>query len=309
MPAEQAVRKYDHLQNAEYNFVPFSQIPQYRDANRSLLRKVVRRLPDNFVHVDPGSGTGLVAREMIGLLHGEKKGRIICVEPDEYAISQAKDLMPHQSDVEVIFIQGFAQDLESLVGGYIPDNGVDSVSMHDAIHEIRGRDEKLKALRAEFNIGKRGAYYTWNSAFTTEGMGEDAMGYGRWIRGAFTESGGRTKRVRDRSDIVDDKTKIYEPYEYLPLFSEVGFKYLTLNPRTVILTNKALVAIARYPRFAEGAYENFEPGEDGRIPSIEKMSADLVKVAIENKIGPLVRIWNEYTAIKPFTASRGKAAA
>ncbi|KKQ96551.1 MAG: hypothetical protein A3C27_01790 [Candidatus Levybacteria bacterium RIFCSPHIGHO2_02_FULL_39_36] len=287
------------------NFIPFSKIPEYRKVNRDLLSILVGMLPDNFVHVDVASGTGLVAQEMTVLCHAqEKRGKIICVEPDPYAVKQARKDTPSTDLVQVEFIQGKGEDLEELLAGKIPEEGVDSVSIHDAIHEITGKDEetgvtnKQKVLSKMSKITKIGGFISLNSAFTTEGLGGDGFGYGKWSSHAFRLANGRIRRDRKEikaEDEKDESTKVYEPIEYLNMSREAGFgKIIVFRKKPVTMTHDALVAISMYPRFSEGIFENYEPNPGAEIPDPASQSDYLIQSLNDKNITELGRVWRDY---------------
>lgn len=80
---------------------------------------------------------------------------------------------------------------------------------------------------------------------------------------------------------------------------DAGFDEVIIRRRTVVMTNQALIAIARYPRFAEGVREKYQPLEEGGPrPSVDVVAGALVDTAIERNIGPLDRIWYTFTAKK-----------
>lgn len=283
-------------QTNERNFLPFSRIPEYRAVNRELLSILVGLLPDNFVHVDVASGTGLVAQEMISLCRElGKKGRIICVEPDGFAVAQARADTPSTEDVQIEFIQGYGENLRELLAGKIPEEGVDSVSIHDAIHEITGVGKKQKVLSEMAAIAKKGAYISLNSAFTTEGQGDDRFKYGKWFSHTFKLANGRIRRDREKvkdGEEKDESTRIYEPIEYLNMVREAGFQEIVVfRSKPVTMMYDALAAISMYPRFAEGIFENYEPNEGAKIPDSESQSSYLIQSLNERNVVKLGRRW------------------
>ena len=177
--------------------------------------------------------------------------------------------------------------------------------MHDALHEVRSLKNKRKVLAEMYRVGKPGAHYSWNSAFTTEAMGNDAnaKGYGRWIAYAFRELDGRGKKDDEKVKLdidQDESTKIYTPDEYFSMITEAGFIAVSMKRCDVVMTPTALKAISNYPRFVEGVLESFQ-AKDGseRIPSVSEMSEALATTIDKRNIGPLNRVWIEITARKP----------
>lgn len=289
----------EHAQTEDLNFLEFSEYEPYRAENRELLRRTVELLPnEGFVHLDIGAGTLLVAQEMIKLCQEMgKKGKIICVEPDRFALMKGKEKTPSVDGIEVELVQGNGEDL--------PLQGqIDSFSMHDAIHEVRGRKNKEKVLANAFARLKPGGRGTLNSAFTTIAMGEqeNAKGYGWWIARSFRAVGGRGKKADEKlavPDDEDDSTKIYTPEDYIDMMQEAGF-VVNMTPRIVEMSPDALRAIARYPRFVQGVREEFQPKEEnGKIPSVPELSHAL----FENVAKSLDRVWVDFELEKPLAAA------
>ncbi len=285
----------DHIQNKDSNFIEFSKIPEYIEENRQSLIPIVEQLPDNFIFVDIASGTGLVptlvAEEAKKL---GKTGIVIGVEPDDFAIRYARENTPSDDKVQVHFVQAAGEH----VGNFLdPLKGkVDAVTIHDAFHEVRGSENKRAINQAAYDLLKEGGVYNQTSAFTTEGMGEDETKYGFWLARTFRRLGGRGKRAVEKLQ-TDEATKIYKPQELAKMMGDAGFSVETTK-RVVSLSPEALMAIAVYPRFSEGAIEKFEPNEGVEIPAVDKMGKELALTVRENNIGPLGRVWYTFTGKK-----------
>ena len=129
----------------------------------------------------------------------------------------------------------------------IPPDGVDYVSVHDAIHEIGDEEDKESILAAMSRILKPGGVMTYNSAFTTAALEESAVKWGRWKSRAFSLLGG--KRDRKAKAIA-----IHSPEEYKEMISQAGLSIVHEAKRAVKLSRDALGAISRYPAFVEGVF-------------------------------------------------------
>ncbi len=148
-PKETLRRKQTHLQQTEeLNYRKFSQQPEYRNVNHWLLaRAFVKYLPNQFTFVDVASGTGLVSQELFDFcIANNKVGHIIGVEPDHFAIETAIEDTPDSPICTTDFIEGYGQNLVELLKGKIPKEGVDGVSILDALHEVEGKDQKEAVL-------------------------------------------------------------------------------------------------------------------------------------------------------------------
>ena len=283
-------------QTADFNFVTFAQDPVYIASNNALLDKSFGEFaPDNgFIHLDVGGGTGLVVQESIKIAEQKgKRGRFIMVEPDEFAITSAFETTPESENASVAFIQGVGQEIEKLVRQEINLAQIDTASIHDAIHEIRGINNKRATIRGIIALLKPGGTLSINSAFTS--IAQQDPGYGRWKFGAIKRSGGRrirTKREEPLSfeyakseetagekgkletiDQDDTKTAILQPQDYIDLLTlpesegGLGLELISAGSESLPISQSALEGIAHYPRFAEGFFEDVE-FDDGRVVTI-----------------------------------------
>lgn len=285
----------EHTQTKDLNFLNFAKYEPYRAVNRELLRRTVELLPnEGFVHLDIGAGTLLVAQEMIKLCQKMgKKGKIICVEPDRFALTLGRNDTPTVDGIRVEAVQGNGESL--------PVRGqIDSFSMHDAIHEVCGRKNKEQVLNNVFALLKPGGRGTINSAFTTIAM-EEGQAYALWAARAFRDFGGRGKRPHEKpafSDDGNDSTKTYSPDEYKAMMQNAGFK-VNITIKNVTMSFDALRDIARYPRFVQGIREEFQPKEEGgKIPTIPELSEALVRNVVK-LTKPLNRAWVDFELEKP----------
>ena len=276
-------------QSELYNFVAFSRDRAYREANRELILRAFSRLPSPFFQVDVASGTGLVAQEVSDLCQQTgKTGTIIGVDLDPFAVDSARESVPSTSYCAVGFIQGRAQDVHRLLHGRIPPEGVDYVSIHDAIHEIEGEKDKRSVFSSIASILKPGGIFTYNSAFTTVAMEGSAIKWGRMKARAFSMLGAK----RDRTV---EAIRIHSPEEYKQMIVNAGLVVIYETKRVVRLARSALEAIARYPAFVEGAFADMVGAE--RV-SFEKKSQALIDALDSLGIAEIPRIWHETMAQK-----------
>lgn len=276
-------------QSETYNFVSFASDSAYREANRALVRRAFAFLPDSFFHVDVATGTGLVAQEVCALCREQgKKGTIIGVDPDRFALENARRSTQPAPGCTVEFVQGTGQDLERLLAGRIPPEGVDYVSIHDAIHEIRGEESKRGVLAAMGRILKPGGVFTYNSAFTTAALEEAALEWGRLKAKAFALVGGR----RDRQVVA---LKVHTPEEYARMIAEAGLSVVHEAKRVVRISRAAMEAICRYPAFIEGVFGDMIGRE--RL-SLEEKSRALLEAIASLGVVEMPRVWHEILAQK-----------
>jgi SAM-dependent methyltransferase len=279
-------------QSHEYNFVAFARDPAYREANRQLLARAFAWLPSPFFHVDVASGTGLVPQEMSALCRENSwHATIIGVDPDGFAVRRAAEHTPSTPDCTVEFVEGYAQDLDRLLAGRMPLEGVDYVSIHDALHEIE-EDDKQSVVTSMASILRPGGLFSYNSAFTTIAMGDSAMLWGRWKARAFSILGG--KRNRAVKGLIT-----HTPEEYRDMITSTGLDVVHEARPTVVLCRSALEAIAAYPRFVYGVFADLV-GE--AAVSLEDKSRALIEALDDLGIDEAPRVWHELIARKPAPA-------
>ncbi len=280
-------------QTEAYNFVEFSQIEEYRKVNRELLLTALQFLPKNIkqlIHVDNASGTGLVPQLAAQLYHERGiKAIIIGIDPDLYALKKAKESMKNIDYIHLLLFQGYGQRLEELLKDHIPSIGVDVVSIHDAIHEIPGRDIKAAIFASQAKILKQGGVQTYNSSFTTIGNGDAALKWGRWKLGAFAYfNENRNKNFT--------AMEVFSPQEYVKMITDSGLKIVHEAVKTVVLSLDALKAISRYPEYVNGIFRDMENTE--KYTLLEKSKA--LTTVLENQgVTALPRQWHEVVAQKP----------
>lgn len=276
-------------QSREYNFVAFSRDEAYREVNTQLLLKAFLCLPSPFFQVDVASGTGLVSQEVSSLCQEKgKRGTIIGIDPDRFAVENARKNAPSTPYCAVEFVEGRAQDMEQLLAGRIPPEGVDYISIHDAIHEIEEED-KQSILLSIARILNPGGLFTYNSAFTTAALEHSALVWGRWKAKAFSILGG--KRNRKIKGLIT-----HTPEEYRQMITNAGLSVVYEAKQSVKMSRTALEAIARYPRFIYGVFADLVGDE--KMPLEEKSQA-LIKALDDLGITEVPRIWHELMARKP----------
>lgn len=280
-------------QSEAYNFVEFSEISEYRQVNKELLTIALNYLPGKIkklIHVDNASGTGLVP-QLASEVYSQKgiKATIFGIDPDLYALKKSAESLKDFKGVEIVLIQGYGQNLEELLVDHIPSAGVDLVSIHDAIHEIPGKDIKKAIFASQAKILKPGGVQTYNSSFTTIGNGDAALKWGRWKLDSFAYF--KEKRNRNVTAM-----EVFSPEEYKSMITESGLKVVYEGVKTVILSLDAMKAISRYPEYVNGVFRDMENTE--KYSLLEKSKA-LIKALEDQGIKELPRQWHEIVAQKP----------
>jgi ubiquinone/menaquinone biosynthesis C-methylase UbiE len=287
-------QKNNRIEQSEaYNFVDFSQIPEYRNTNIELLKTAIQFLGNDnssIIHVDNATGTGLIPQLASEIYQSFKmKATIIGIDPDLYALERGAESIQTSKNIQVLLFQGYGQNLQEVLQGHIPTGGVDMVSIHDAIHEIPGRDIKRAIFASQAKILKPGGVQTYNSAFTSIGMGEAAMQYGRWKLNAFS----LLKQNRNRNI---QAIEVYTPETYAQMITDSGLEIIHNKIKKVIMSREALEAISRYPEFVNGVFRDMEHESEY---SLMKKSDALISALDKEKIAALPRLWHEIIAQKP----------
>jgi ubiquinone/menaquinone biosynthesis C-methylase UbiE len=277
-------------QTEEFNFVPFAADAAYRGVNRDLIARALAQLPAHFYHVDVASGTGLVPQEVCALCEQEgKTATVVGIDPDAYALESARRHTHPGPNCSVEFVQGVAQEMSRLLRGKVPEEGVDYASIHDAIHEINGEEDKRGVLAAMAAILRPGGLFTYNSAFTTAAMEESPMDWGRLKAKGFSILGG--KRNRQAQGF-----RVHTPEEYRQMIVDAGLRVVYEATRVVRMSQAAMEAIGRYPAFIEGAFCDMIGTEQ---VSMEEKSRAIVEAVRALGLDGTPRVWHEIMAQKP----------
>ncbi|MBI2049384.1 class I SAM-dependent methyltransferase [Candidatus Roizmanbacteria bacterium] len=282
-------------QTTENNFGPFSEYKPYREENRAQLAIVHNALPNPFFQVDIAAGTGLVSQETANLCNiSGKTGTIIGVDPDHYAISKARADTPDTQYCRFIFLEGTVDEVTDKLMGIIPPEGVDVVSMHDAIHEIEGDENKRRIFEFGFRILKPGGKMSINTAFHKRAMGSQTLKYGKWTLGAYRLAGERP---------VNSPLAVLSPEDYKKMIIDAGFEIWYSKEEEVYLSREALESIAKYPTFTKGVFPHATP------ETIPIYSKHLAESLIKRDIAGLNRTWYRLVGEKPFASSVASLAA
>ncbi len=277
-------------QTDRFNFRDFSQRQEYRQVNRDFMRIAYGFifLPTGspLYLVDVAAGTGLVGQEAIDLFRETgTEARIFETDPDMHALEIARQDTPIDPLRPVTFIQGYGQDLKRILADRLPIGGAHWLSIHDAIHEIPDNDHETHDVKQDVissmaELLAKDGILTLNTAFTTDGMGEAGIAWGRWIAKAHQILGIPLSRT---------PVEVLKPEIYKSMVAKAGLTIVYDKPRPVTLSRKALEAISMYPNFINGAIT----GEATQTIPLEQRSAALIQALEERKIESLPRVWYE----------------
>ena len=277
------------------HFGHFSAIPEYRQVNRALIAQLLDRLPNPFVHLDVATGAGLVPQLIIEEATARGyRGRVIALDRDENALEIASAAVQGNENVSVTFVHGDARDVRASVAEHLPPEGVDSVSIHDAIHEIEGEDNQRRVFTSLADVARSGAFLSINSSFTSTSMavGNSLRGHGEWklhfvrLIGAKRQRGIETLAYR-------------APEDYKQMIEDAGFRVVHEEDREVFLTRAALKAISRYPEFVRGMARDLTFTRDVSLAELsDAMSAAVDKIRFDG----VPRLWYGVIAQKAAAA-------
>src|SRR5579859_7903902 len=91
----------------DLDFGSFARQPEYVQVNRALVQLLVEHLPENFLHVDVASGTGLVPKLIIEQCQKlGRVGRVIGIDPNPLSLAIAARTT-HPRTVTVEFLEGY----------------------------------------------------------------------------------------------------------------------------------------------------------------------------------------------------------
>lgn len=276
------------------DFGEFSRMPEYVAINKTLIRTLLSRLPANFFHVDIAAGTGMVEKLIKEEAEeSDKAGKIFGVDPNTTSLAIARKDVLSSEKITVSFIEGMGQDLKRLLKGEVPEEGVDSTSIHDALHEIRSNEDKTQVIQSMADILKPEGLLSFNSAFTTVSNNEAQSKWGRWKLMGMKKLG-----IRERNPVCD-AMPILPPQAYRKMIENAGLVVVHEKTTPVYLTKAALIAIARYPAFFRGTFDDIVGQEN--VSDIDKSNA-LVESIEEMGVPSLPKIWYEIIAQKPSVA-------
>ena len=271
----------------DLHFGHFAMVPEYREVNRQLVQELFRHMPNPFVHVDLATGTGLVPQLLIE--EAEKRGfqgTIIGIDRSAKALEIAEATTPRPAGIELRFVEADARYLERLRGDELPADGADSLSIHDAIHEITDEEGQPPGLSGHGrDRPARAPLLSSNSTFTTVSMAvaNSLRGHGEWKLHFMRLTGARRK---DKGGSLPYR----RPEDYRKMIEDAGFKVVHELERAIHLTREALKAIARYPAFVEGvAGDLVFPRELSLVEQSHYLSLAVDKIRYDG----LPRSWHE----------------
>lgn len=277
-------QRLETQQSADFNFIAFSQTPEYVNANYELLKIAFGFLPTSFTHVDVATGTGLVPSLVARLCEEQGKyGFVLGIEPDKFVLNSAMKAVRDTDRCKFQFVQGYAQETEAYA------EKVNLVSIHDAIHEIYQPEEKERALKSMAHTLAPGGIMSYNSAFTTMAMIDSAIAHGRWKNLSFLELG----KKRNKGAAV---MPYLSPEDYLEMITNAvrksGGTPVVVHDflRSVTLSRTALEGISRYPAFINGFFADMTDTEE---ISLGEKSGALIKALDNGNITSLARTWHE----------------
>ena len=269
---------------SDLHFGHFTAIPEYRQVNRDLVARLLDRVPNPFVHLDVATGAGLIPQLIIEEATARGyRGRVIALDRNKRALEIARETVRGNENVSVTFVHGDAREVRSAVEELLPPEGVDSVSIHDAIHEIEGECNQRRVFNSLADVARSGAFLSINSSFTSTSMavGHSMRGHGEW-KLHFVRLTGATRQRKI-------ETLAYRSHEdYKQMIEDAGFRVVHEEDREVILTRAALKAIARYPEFVRGMARDLTFSRDVSLAELsDAMSAAVDKIRFDF----LPRLW------------------
>lgn len=269
---------------SDLHFGHFSAIPEYRQVNRDLVARLLDRLPNPFVHLDVATGAGLIPQLIVEEATARGyRGRVIALDRNRKALEIARETVPGNDHVSVTFVHGDARDVRVSVEEHLPPEGVDSVSIHDAIHEIEGMDNQRRVFASLADVARSGAFLSINSSFTSTSMavGHSMRGHGEWKLHFVRLTGAKRERRI--------KTLAYRTHDdYKQMIEDAGFRVVHEEDREVFLTRTALKAIARYPEFVRGMARDLTFTRDLSLAEL----SDAMSVAVDKiRFDGMPRLW------------------
>lgn len=168
---------------------------------------------------------------------------IVAIDPSDYELAIARNRL---RDPKVRFVQGRAQDVESMIGP------VDVAMLSNVMHQIPSAERKT-VIESCHRLLKPGGRCALNTLYY-EGavLPETQPFYARWLHAtrAWPRSrGSDLVLVRDRPVALEMLT----PLEHLELFLQAGFSCADFEEIVYAWTVKDWEALCKYSVFIEGA--------------------------------------------------------
>lgn len=268
-------------QTDQLNFDPFSGTFEYRYEILSTLMKAVPFVPNiqpvdgRVIQLDIGTGNGLGMQATKGIFEAlVRRALLIGIDYDERALRVAAANTPATAKVKTLFIRGYAQDLDELLKGEIPEEGVDLLTYLDMIHEVPPQDQQgvISAGAAKL---RPGGICVMNSYFTSiaTNIRVGSRDYGMaWVFPTYraaTEFGGEPK---EQAAIL-----LRDPQEYSNMLVAAGLESVFEEPyhvSIVSVTSEARVGISYYPPFTQRVRDSYD---FKTVPSLEEFAPVLAK--------------------------------
>lgn len=222
-----------------YEFDAMSRRPIYGDVTQHLVD--ICQTPSGGVVADVGCGSGL-ATELL-LERSATMGSIVAIDPSEHELAIARNRLRNP---KVRFVQGRAQDVESLIGP------VDVAVLSNVMHQIPSVERKT-VIEACHRLLKPGGRCALNTLYY-EGavLPETRPFYARWLHATHVwlrSQGSDLVLVRDRPVALEMMT----PVEHLELFLRAEFSCADFEEVVYAWTVKDWEALCKYSVFIEGA--------------------------------------------------------
>ncbi|MEU6819420.1 class I SAM-dependent methyltransferase [Streptomyces atriruber] len=222
-----------------YEFDAMSRRPLYGDVTQQLVD--ICEAPDGGVVADVGCGSGL-ATELL-LERSAHVGAIIGIDPSEHELAIARRRL---RDPKVRFVQGRAQDVETLTGP------VDVAVLSNVMHQIPAA-ERGSVVAGCHRLLASGGRCALNTLFY-EGavLPETRPFYTHWLRAtrdALREQGADLVLVREKPIALQTLT----PLQHEELFTRAGFSQTKSEEAVYTWTLQDWEALCTYSVFVEGA--------------------------------------------------------
>ncbi|MFI1104415.1 class I SAM-dependent methyltransferase [Streptomyces melanogenes] len=222
-----------------YEFDAMSRRPLYSDVTQRLVD--ICEAPDGGVVADVGCGSGLATQLL--LERSTQVSAIIGIDPSEHELAIARQRL---RDPKVRFVQGRAQDVESLTGP------VDVAVLSNVMHQIPAA-ERGPVIAGCHRLLAPGGRCVLNTLFY-EGavLPETRPFYAHWLRAtrdALREGGQDLVLARGKPVALQTLT----PGRHEELFAEAGFSQTKSEEAVYPWTLQDWEALCTYSVFVEGA--------------------------------------------------------